>query len=69
MAKKGFGRTDKEETKRNMEWNLKQSKQRRQTLNQKHVRHDQERQDQLKAESKAYREEYKRLKDLLVDGK
>ena len=62
-------RTKEQELKRQMEWNMKQSKQRLQTLNQKHVRHDQERIDQLKTESKAFKEEGKRLKDLIADGR
>ena len=62
-------RTKKEELKRQMEWNLKQSKQRLHTLKQKKVRHDSDRQEQLMNESKAFKEEHKRLKDLIADGR
>lgn len=52
-----------------MEWNLKQSKQRMHTLNLKKVLHDSERRSQLRKEAKEFKEEYKRFKDLLEDGK
>ena len=61
-------RTKEEEWKRAMEWNLKQSKQRTKTLNLKHVLHDSERRAQLRKESKAFKEEYKKFKDLIADG-
>ena len=62
-------RTKEEELTRYMEWNFKQSKQRLQTLNQKKVNHDSDRKDQLRQEAKAFEEEGKRVKDLIVDGK
>lgn len=62
-------RTREEELTRFMEWNYKQSKQRTHTLNQKHVNHDSDRKEQLKKESKAFREEANRIKDLIKDGK
>ena len=62
-------RTKEEEWKRQMEWNLKQSKQRTRTLNQKKVLHDSDRRAQLRRESKQFKEEYKRFKDLIADGK
>ena len=62
-------RTKKEEWTRQMEWNTKQAKQRKQTLNQKGVLHDQARRDQLVKEAKEYIEQSKIFKDLIRDGK
>ena len=62
-------RTKTEEWTRQMEWNAKQSKQRRQTLNQKGVLHDQERRDQLLKEAKEFQEQSKIFRDLIKDGK
>ena len=62
-------RTKTEEWTRQMEWNAKQAKQRKQTLRQKGVLHDQERRDQLLKEAKEFTEQSKIFKDLIRDGK
>ncbi len=62
-------RTKEEEWERQMKWNAKQAKQRRQTLRMKGVLHDQERRAQLNKEAKEFTEQSKIFRDLLKDGK
>jgi hypothetical protein len=61
--------TKKERLEAHYKWLLKQSKQRRQTLRQKGVRYYPEYQEQLESEARWYKEEAKRIKDLIEDGK
>ena len=50
-------------------WLLKQHNQQRKTLMQDGVTHSRARKDQLRRLAGAYKEEYKRMKDLLEDGR
>ena len=50
-------------------WLNKQHKQQRKTLLQDGVTHSRARKDQLRRLAGAYKEEYKRMKDLIEDGR
>ena len=62
-------RTKEEEWKRQMEWNTKQAKQRKQTLRLKGANHDTERREQLNKEAKEFTEQAKIFRDLIQDGR
>jgi len=61
--------TKPEGQKARISWLRKQARQRNQTLKQKGVTHTPERVTQLKDEAKWFREEAKRLKDYMEDGR
>jgi len=52
-----------------MNWLKKQAEQRQKTLELDGVTHSREYKDRLREEKKYYMEEYKRVKDLVEDGK
>jgi len=71
MREQGIFWTPRKEEKRKQycRWLKKQHNQQQKTLMQDGVTHSRARKDQLRRLAGAYKEEYKRMKDLIEDGK